>query len=178
MEKQSFKNWWTYTVKGVFALAFGLIALFIPNASADWLVQLFGGFIILSGLFLLWGAVGNMRHHSKWGLWFFEGILDIVLGVLIIVYHHIRADLELFIIFVAIWAISVGFTQMFAAMSANKGVRTRWLLWMNAIFVIAASVVLFINPYETGAQALNQIGILALVFGIFITVYSFGLKES
>lgn len=178
MEKHSFKNWWTYTVKGVFALAFGLIALFIPNASADWLVQLFGGFIILSGLFLLWGAVGNMRHHDKWGLWFFEGILDIVLGVLIIVYHHTRADLDLFIIFVAIWAISVGFTQLFAAMSANKGVRTRWLLWMNAIYVIAASVVLFINPYETASQALNQIGILALVFGILITVYSFGLKES
>ncbi len=78
----------------------------------------------------------------------------------------------------AIWAISVGFTQLFAAMSANKGIRTRWLLWMNAIYVIAASVVLFINPYETAAQALNQIGILALVFGIFITVYSFGLKES
>ena len=178
MEKQAFKNWWTYTVKGVFALAFGLIALFISDASADWLVQLFGGFIILSGLFLLGGALSNMRHHKKWGLWFFEGLLDIILGVIIILYHHLKADLDLFIIFVAIWAISVGFTQLFAAMSANNGVRTRWLLWINAIFVIAASFVLFFNPYESPEQSMNMIGIFALVFGVFITIYSFGLKES
>ena len=65
MEKQSFKNWWTYTVKGVFAIAFGLIALFIPNASNDWLVQLFGGFIILSGIFLIGGAMAYTFLKSR-----------------------------------------------------------------------------------------------------------------
>jgi len=177
MEKQSFKNWWSYTVKGVFALAFGLIALFIPNASASWLVQLFGGFIILSGLFLLAGALSNMRHHKKWGLWLFEGLLDIVLGVLIIVYHQAQANIELFIIFVAIWATGVGFTQLFAAMSANKGVKTKWLLFLNAIVVIGAGFVLFFNPFETHDQTLNMIGIFAIIFGAFITIYSFGLRE-
>ena len=85
---------------------------------------------------------------------------------------------ELFIIFVAIWAISVGFTQLFAAMSANKGVRTRWLLLINAIIVIGAGFVLFYNPFETQEQTMNMIGIFSLVFGGIITIYSFGLKES
>jgi len=177
MENQSFKNWWTYTAKGVFALAFGLIELFIPNASSDWLVQLFGGFIILSGLFLLAGSLSNIKHHKKWGLWFFEALADLVMGVLIIVYHYSRADLDLFIIFVAIWAISVGFSQLFSSMSANEGVKTRWLLLLNGLIVIGASFVLFFNPYETAEQALNMIGIFAIVFGTFITIYSFGLKE-
>jgi len=178
MEKQSFKNWWTYTVKGVFAIAFGLIALFVPNASQDWLVQLFGGFIIMSGVFLIFGAISNIRHHKKWGLWFFEGLLDLVLGIIIIIYHHSKADIELFIIFVAIWAITVGFTQLFTSMNANRGVRTRWLLLLNALIVIGAGFVLFYNPFETYAETMNLIGILALVFGAFITLYSFGLKES
>lgn len=177
MEKQSFKNWWTYTVKGVFALAFGLIALFIPNASANWLVQLLGGFIILSGLFLIFGSFSNMRHHKKWGLWLFEALIDLTLGILIIIYHQWKADLELFVIFVAIWAVSVGFTQLFSAMSANKGVKTRWLLFLNALVVIGTGFVLFFNPYETAAQTLNLIGVLAVIFGAFITIYSFGLKE-
>lgn len=177
MEKQSYKNWWTYTVKGVFALAFGLIALFIPDASANWLVQLFGGFIILSGLFLLAGAFSNVAHHKKWGLWLFEALIDLALGILIIVYHQSRADLDLFVLFVAIWAIGVGFTQLFAAMSANRGIRTRWLLFLNALVVIGASFVLFFNPYETPEQTLNLIGVFAVVFGAFIAIYSFGLKE-
>ncbi|MEN8226116.1 MAG: DUF308 domain-containing protein [Bacteroidota bacterium] len=178
MEIQTYRNWWTYTVKGVFALAFGLISLLVKEASPDWLVQLFGGFIILSGLFLIFGALSNMRHHKNWGLWLFEGLFDIIIGILIIVYHNLRADLEIFFIFVAIWAVSVGFTQLFAAMSANKGVKTRWLLWLNAIIVIVASMVLFFTPYETVDQTLNMIAIVAIAFGVFISVYSFGLKES
>jgi len=178
MEKNIFKNWWTYTAKGVFAIAFGLISLFIPDASLDWLIQLFGGFIIMSGLFLMGGAISNKRHHNKWGLWLFEGLLDTVIGILIIVYHHSKADIELFIIFVAIWAITVGFTQLFAAMSANNGIRTRWLLLLNAIIVIGAAFVLFFNPFETYVQTMNMIGIFAIVFGAFITIYSFGLKDA
>ena len=178
MEKQLLKNWWTYTAKGVFAIVFGLIALFVPGASSGWLVQLFGGFIIVSGAFLIGGSISGILHHNKWGMWFFEGLLDLVLGILIIVYHHTRADLDLFIIFVAIWAITVGFTQLFAAMGSNKGVRTRWLLLLNAIIVIGAGFVLFYNPYETVEQTLNMIGVFALVFGAIIAIYSFGLKES
>jgi len=178
MEKRLLKNWWTYTAKGVFAIVFGLIALLVPDASSGWLIQLFGGFIIVSGAFLIGGSISNIRYHKKWGLWFFEGLLDLVLGVLIIVYHHLRVDIELFIIFVAIWAISVGFTQLFAAMSVNKGVRTGWLLLLNAIIVIGAGFVLFFNPFETAEQTLNMIGIFSLVFGAIIAIYSFGLKES
>lgn len=177
MERTSYKNWWTYTAKGVFTIAFGLIALLVPDASDDWLVQLFGGFIILSGIFLAMGAFSNMKHHGKWGYWLIESLADLVLGVLIIVYHHWRSDLELFVLFVAIWAISVGFMQLLAAMTANQGVKTRWLLLINALLVIAASFVLFFNLYETPAHALDLIGIFALVFGVFIAVYSFGLKE-
>jgi len=178
MKKQSFKNWWTYTIKGVFAIAFGLIALFVPDASSDWLVQLFGGFIILSGLFLIGGALSNIGHHKKWGFWFFEGLLDLAIGIIIIIYHQSKADLELFIIFVAIWAITVGFAQLFTAMGANRGVRTRWLLLLNAIIVIGAGFVLFFNPFESAEQTLNMIGIFALIFGVFIAIYSFGLKEN
>jgi uncharacterized membrane protein HdeD (DUF308 family) len=110
-------------------------------------------------------------------LWFFEALADLAMGVLIIIYHHSRADLDLFIIFVAIWAISVGFTQLFASMSANQGVKTRGLLFLNAMIVIGASFVLFFNPYETAEQTLNMIGTFAIVFGAFITIYSFRLKE-
>jgi uncharacterized membrane protein HdeD (DUF308 family) len=176
MENKIFKNWWTYTVKGVFAIAFGLVALFVPNASQEWLILLFSGFIILSGLFLVGGSISQMKHNKKWSMWMFEGLLDIVLGIIMIVYHQMKADFELFIIFVGIWAVTVGFTQLFAAMSTNKTVRTRWLLLINALIVIVAGFVLFYNPFEGPEDTMNMIGIFAIVFGAFISIYSFGLK--
>lgn len=180
MEKKMFKYWWTYTIKGIFALTFGLIALLISKASDEWLIQLFGGFLIVSGCFLLYGSVNHMIKHKKWGMWFFEGLLDIGLGIAIIVNHHILLDLDLFVIFVAIWAASVGFTQLFAAMSANKEIKTRWLLFINALIIIGAGFVLFYNPYdipEQMSQTLDLIGVFTIIFGAFITLHSFGLKE-
>ena len=178
MVKSFYRNWWTYTLKGVFALAFGLIVLLVKEASADWLVQLLGGFIILSGVFLVFGATRNVKHNIIWGFWFFEGLVDIALGLLVIIYHHLRADLDLFFIFVAVWAVSVGFSQLFSAIIANKGIKTRWLLWLNAINVMIASMVLFFRPYETAEQNMNMIATTAIIFGVFITNYSFGLKET
>ena len=181
MEKKMFKYWWTYTIKGIFALAFGLIAILISKASDEWLIQLFGGFLIFSGCFLLFGSISHLVKHKKWGMWLFEGLLDIGLGVAIIVYHYLRADFDLFVIFVSIWAISVGFSQLFAALSAKKEIRTRWLLFINALIVIGAGFMLFYNPYEIPeqmSQTLDLIGIFAIIFGAFITVHSFGLKEN
>jgi uncharacterized membrane protein HdeD (DUF308 family) len=177
MNEKELKNWWTYTVKGIFAIAFGLIALLVPKASDDWLIQLFGGFIILSGAFLLGGSISHIKKHKKWGVIMFEGVLDIILGLLILIYHHTKADFELFIIFVAIWAISVGFIQLFAALNTHKEVRTRWLLLLNAIIVIAGGFVMFYSPSEDPLHMLNLIGIFAIIFGAFISVFSFGLKE-
>lgn len=178
MEKKMFKYWWTYTIKGIFALVFGLIALLISKADDQFLMQFFGGFLIVSGCFLFYGSINHLIKHKKWGLWLFEGLLDIGIGVAIIINHHTLLDLELFIIFVSVWAISVGFTQLFAALSANKEIRTRWLLFINALIVIGAGFVLFYNPYEGQmSQTLDMIGVFTIIFGAFITLHSFGLKE-
>ena len=46
-----------------------------------------------------------------------------------------------------------------------------------AILVIVFAIVLFINPFETAMAMTYIVGIFALLFGLFITVYSFKLKD-
>ena len=177
METKFFKGWWTYTIKGVFAIAYGLVALLVNNASTDWLVQLFGGFLILGGIFLLGGAIFHLVRRKKWGWWFFEGLTDLVIGVLVLAYHNIYADLGIFMLLVAIWAIAVGFNHLFSAMMAGKEVKTRWMLLVNAVIAIAAAFMFFFNPFEAIEDSLHVIGIFAIVYGTFILLFSFGLKE-
>ena len=172
MKKHSYRNWWTYTLKGVFALAFGMVALLVKEASDDWLVMLFGGFIILGGFFLGAGAICNLKQHVGLALWLFEGLVDIAMGIIMIIYHKLHADLDQFFIFVATWAISVGFIQLLSAIIINKGVKTKWLLWLNALVLITASILLYISLYETADQSMNMIVTVAVTYGVFITIYS------
>lgn len=104
----------------------------------------------------------------------FEGILDIVIGFVIIFFP--KFSLDIFIIILAIWAITVGFSQLFNAMNNKQGAKSKWLMLLNALIVIIFAIVLFINPFEGAVAVTYLVGIFAIIFGIFITVFSIQLK--
>jgi uncharacterized membrane protein HdeD (DUF308 family) len=45
-------NWWTVALRGVLALAVGLIAFFFPGITLAFVIALFGCFALLEGVFL------------------------------------------------------------------------------------------------------------------------------
>ncbi len=175
MEKKLYRNWWLLTLKGALAILFGILLVSMPIGSLKLIVRWFGIIIALGGIFLIFGAFSHKEHNKKWSNWLFEGILDIIIGILILIFPEL--SIEVFVIIIAIWAIVVGFTQLFSAMSTQNASRTRWLMLLNALIVIVFSIVLFINPFETAVALTYLAGIFAMIFGIFITLFSIQLKN-
>ena len=175
MATNIYKNWWLLTLKGILAIIFGIFATFVPGVTLITLMIYFGLFIILSGIFLIVGSISHKKNNKKWGMWLFEGILDIIIGLVVVFYP--KLSLDIFIVILAIWAISIGFTQLFSALNSNHVKSARWLMLINAVIVIVFAIVLFINPFESAMAMTYIVGIFALLFGIFITVYSFKLKD-
>lgn len=176
MEKQKpFKNWWLLTLKGILAIVFGIFALVMPGTTLITLMIYFGIVIILGGLFLISGALSHKNHNRVWTNWMYEGMFDIVIGAVMVFFPKVAIDL--FVIILAIWAISVGFSQLFNAMSAHKENKSRWMMLLNALIVIIFSIVLFINPFEGAVTVTYLVGIFAIIFGLFITLYSINLKS-
>jgi len=175
MTTNIYKNWWLLTLKGIFAIIFGIFATFVPGVTLITLMIYFGIFIILAGIFLIVGSISHMKNNKKWGMWMFEGILDVIIGLVVVFYP--KLSLDIFIVILAIWAISIGFTQLFSALSLKHEKSAKWLMLINALLVIVFAIVLFINPFETAMAMTYIVGIFALLFGVFITVYSFKLKN-
>ncbi len=74
------QNWWAVALRGVFAILFGLIALFMPGATMLSLVLFFAAYMLVDGVFGIVAAVkaasdqpalgpagagGHRRHRGR-----------------------------------------------------------------------------------------------------------------
>lgn len=62
------QNWWAVALRGVCAIIFGLIALFVPGATILTLVLFFSAYMVVDGVLGIVSAVKAARQHERWGL--------------------------------------------------------------------------------------------------------------
>lgn len=175
METKSYKNWWIFLIYGILAIIFGIIALDNPIATLDVLILYFGILLIAGGFFQSIGAI----IHSKTKSWFFllfEGILNILLGILIISFPLLA--MEMFVLFVGIWMFINGFSQLVTVFGVKHGIPHKGLIIINGILGVILGFVLIINPFA-GTFALSYlVGWSAILLGIFMIVRSISFQKS
>src|ERR1700743_3654649 len=99
-------NWWAFCARGVFAVLFGLIALFTPGVTMLSLVFVFAFYAIADGIFALISAVRAAKDGDKWNLLAFEGIAGVVIGSAAAAWPAMTV--AVFIGLVAAWALITG----------------------------------------------------------------------
>lgn len=61
------KNWGAIAIRGVLAILFGLIALFLPGVTMLSLVLVFAAYAFLDGVLAIVSAVRAARDQERWG---------------------------------------------------------------------------------------------------------------
>ena len=163
------KQWWVLLVRGILALLFGIVAVALPSLTLLALVMLFGVYVLLDGMVVLWVGVGA----RAWWL-VIVGILGLIAGILAFVYPSITAVALLCLI--AAWAIVRGMFEIIAAIQLRKGISNQWMLIIGGIVSIIFGVVLVARPSVGALAMVWVIGVFALVFGVAMIVLSFQLR--
>src|SRR5678815_2901282 len=114
------KNWWLLVVRGVAAIAFGVLTLIWPGKALATLVLLFGLYALIEGVTSAVLAV--MRAENQTGTWVLHAIIGIGAGLITFVYPHLTA-IGLYAI-IAGWAVATGVIEIMFA-SQMKGVLDR-----------------------------------------------------
>ncbi|HET8562692.1 MAG TPA: HdeD family acid-resistance protein [Candidatus Binatia bacterium] len=167
------QNWWTFTLRGVLALLFGILAFVAPGATLTTLIFVFGFFAILNGLFALYAA-WNLRSFDRWWLLLLEGLLGIAAGVIAFVYP--RAAALAFLSIIAAWAILVGILQIVAAIRLRQEIKNEWSLGLSGLASVVFGVLLVVWP-RSGLVAISWIiGLYAIAFGIMLLVLGSRLR--
>jgi hypothetical protein len=73
-------NWWAILARGIAAILFGIVAIFVPGAMLLTLVFLFAAYLPVDGLFAIVAAVRAIQKHERWGLLVTEGVFNRSLG--------------------------------------------------------------------------------------------------
>jgi uncharacterized membrane protein HdeD (DUF308 family) len=167
------KNWWLFTLRGVFAMSFGLIALIFPSPTMLSLVLLFSAYMLVDGIFGIISAVPAMRRRDQWGLLVFEGILSILVGIGALLWPGLTVIT--FVLLVAAWALVTGGLMAAAGFRSNLDHGRVWLS-LGGLLSVAFGVLLITTPLIGAAVLTWWMGVYALAFGIALVIFSFKLR--
>jgi uncharacterized membrane protein HdeD (DUF308 family) len=170
------ENWWLLLLRGLAAIAFGVLAFFWPSLTLAALVYLWGAYAIVDGIIAIWAAFAASGGDAgpRWWLGL-SGVVGILAGIVAFAYTGMTALVLLMVI--AVWAILIGVLQLYAAIQLWRVIDNAWWLILSGLLAIAFGAVLIAWP-GTGALAVVwTIAWYAVFFGCMLIGLAFELKK-
>jgi uncharacterized membrane protein HdeD (DUF308 family) len=168
------RNWWAIALRGLVAILFGVIALFVPGAVLLTLALLFAAYLLVDGVLGIIAAVRAASHHERWGLLLAEGVVNIVVGVIAAMFP--AAAVLGFVLLVAAWALITGVLMVVAAFRLHISHGRWWLVFAGIVSVIWG-VLLVVAPLMGAVVLTWWLGGYAIIFGIMLLVVGFRLRH-
>jgi len=170
------ENWWLLMLRGIAAVAFGILAFIWPGITLLALTYLFAAYALIDGVFALGAAIfghtGGMV--PRWWL-AVVGIIGILAGLIAFAWPGMTALLLLLLI--ASWAIVIGALEIVGAIRLRKEIEGEWWLIISGLLSIAFGVILFVQPGSGALALVWVIGIYAILAGGSLIGLAYRLKN-
>jgi uncharacterized membrane protein HdeD (DUF308 family) len=173
LEKIS-RNWWLYTVRGVVAIIFGVVAFARPEQALQALVLVFGAYALVDGIFAVIAGIAARGYFNRWWAVLLEGVAGVIIGLLTFFWPNITALALLY--FIAAWALITGIFEIVAAIQFRYVITGEWMLILGGLLSILFGILLFVFPVAGAVSVIWVIGIYAVVFGISEIIFAFRLR--
>ncbi len=151
----------SFIVRGILAVAVGIVALAWPGVTVLALVILFAIYAFIAAGMEALRAFSSERAGPVMGH-LLLGLVDVGAGVVALAWPGPTA--LVLVLLVGVWATIGGLVEIFAGFESGEPAGTRALFFVGGLISIAFGIVLFARP-DMGAVA------LALLFGLFNLVY-------
>lgn len=170
------ENWWLVLLRGIAAIAFGVLAFIWPGLTLLTLIFMWGIYAVADGVLALWAAIASKGGEMAPRWWLaLVGIAGIVAGLLAFVLPGMTALVLL--MFIASWAIVVGVLQIWGAIRLRKEIEGEWLLGLSGVLSIAFGVIMFAQPGAGALALVWLIGWFAVLAGCVYIALAFQLKK-
>jgi uncharacterized membrane protein HdeD (DUF308 family) len=169
------KCWWVLLLRGIAAIAFGVLAFIWPGLTLVTLVLLYGAFALVDGVLSLVAAFsGGAKPVPTWWL-VVVGLIGIAAGVVTFLWPGITAIL--LVLFIGAWALVHGIFEIIGAIQLRKEIDNEWMLILGGLLSVLFGAVVLIAP---GAGTLGLVWVIAaysIVFGILFVSLSLRLRK-
>ena len=178
IEKIAFaiKNWWLSLLLGVLYIAIAIWLLFNPLASYMALSVVFAVFMFVSGLFEIIFSVTNKDNLSSWGWYLAGGIIDLLLGLILIASPGLSMAVLPFIL--AFWLMFRGISGIGFSLDIRRYGSGNWGWYLFiAIIAILCSLGIIWVPAAGALTFVFMTAYAFILFGIFRLVIAFELRK-
>ncbi|HSM04176.1 MAG TPA: HdeD family acid-resistance protein [Longimicrobiales bacterium] len=169
------RNWWVLLLRGLAAIAFGVIAWIWPGLSIATLVLLFGLFAFADGALGLWTAITGpkgMEHRGILLLWALAGLAT---GALAVFAPALVAASV--ILLIGVWAMVTGAMEIVAAIQLRKEIQGEWLLILAGLASVGFGLVLVFRPGAGALALVWMIGLYAVLLGALMVLLSLKVRS-
>ena len=169
------RAWWLVLLRGLAAIAFGILALAWPGVTLVTLVLFWGAWALIDGVTAL-VAGWNAKDSGKpmWQI-MLVGLVGIAAGVLTFLMPGVTAIALL--VMIAVWAIVSGVLQIVAAIRLRKEIANEWMLILSGALSVVFGALMIYNPSAGALAVLWLIAWFAIVFGALLVILAFRLKK-
>lgn len=168
-------RWWTFVVRGIAAILFGVLTFLWPGISLTALVFLYGAYALVDGAFNIVAAISKVRGRRHWWALLLQGIVGMAAGLIAFAIPGLAALALLYLI--AAWAILGGAFEIAAAIRLRKQLTGEWLLALSGVLSIAFGILLMLFPGAGALALVLWIGAYAVVFGGLLVALGFKLRR-
>jgi uncharacterized membrane protein HdeD (DUF308 family) len=174
--KDTIKHWYLPLILGIMFIIVGIWAIITPAATYLSLALLFSVAFFVTGILEIIFSISHRKQLDGWGWSLASGILNLIVGLLLIIYPQISIiTLPLFVGFVVLYRSMMGIAWSIE-LKKYKVSNWGWLLFTGILGVIF-SFLLLLNPLFAGLTVAIFTGIALITIGIFHIHFSIELKK-
>ena len=175
MDSRLSLNWSALAIRGVIAIAFGIIAFLLPGLTLGALILLFAAYAIVDGVSHVVTGIRQRSGDGPDGLMILGGIVGIVVGVIAVILPGVTALFLLALI--GAWAIVTGAAEIVAAYRLRKAISGEWLLALQGILSIAFGVYVWLFPGAGALAVVWLIAAFAIASGVILLMLAFRMRS-
>jgi uncharacterized membrane protein HdeD (DUF308 family) len=169
-------NWWLLLLRGLAAIAFGILTFFWPGLTLITLTWLWGAYALSDGIFAIWAAFNASGSDAgpRWWLGL-SGVVSVVAGV--VAFWYTGTTTLALLMFIAVWAVTIGAIQIWGAIALWSALQHEWPLLLNGVLSIAFGVIVMIQPGAGALAVAWMIAWYAIFFGCLYVAVAFRLRR-
>ena len=169
------RTWWLLLLRGLMAIAFGVLSWVQPGISLAALVMLFGVYALIDGVAGVWASMAGHNDDGHWWVLLLWGVVGVGVGTLTLSAPGLTALALLF--YIALWAVATGVLQIVAAVRLRKEIEGEWMLGLGGLASVAFGLVLMARPMAGAVALLWIIATYAIFFGLLLVVLAFKARR-
>jgi uncharacterized membrane protein HdeD (DUF308 family) len=167
------RNWWATVLRGLLAIAVGILAWYRPDIFWASLVLVFGVYAVVDGVFAIVAAINGETRDRAFHL--FEGLLGIVVGVIVFLYPD-QAGAAIVLV-IGLWAAATGVVEIVSAVRLRREIADEWLLGLGGVLSVILGTILIARPQFGQVATTYVLGSYALIFGVVLVMLGLRLRR-